>query len=149
MDIATEEIMKLTQLSKWFERDSSYFNSVETQYPERFNFMMSFDEDSKESVRKYCLFVERTIERLQKEMFDNRKIFKVLLPQVGYTRKNISVAVNTFEQGLFALREDYLSVRFNVLKRYIELVKLLDKNKLDALGEPNAKMINLKIEVNR
>lgn len=141
--------MKLSELSRWFERDSSYFNSVKSQHPERFNFMMNFDEDNRESIRKYCLFVERTIERLQKEMFDNRKIFKALLPQVGYTRKNVSVAVISFEQGLFALREDYLSVRFDIFKRYVELVKLLDKNKLDALGEPNAKIINLKIKVSR
>lgn len=119
----------LGEISIGFGRCRSYFDAVKKQTPDRFNFIMSFDSDRRQSVKKYVMFVENLILKLQEEVYKDERLSKVLMVKAGYNAKNISASRWGLEQRLFIVRDNFLNVKYSALKRYIKLSKLIDEAK--------------------
>ncbi|MDQ1264549.1 MAG: hypothetical protein QG559_1550, partial [Campylobacterota bacterium] len=113
--------MNLTQLSKYFNRCDSYLSTIKNIDKEKFDFIMSFDSDAKKSVVKYFEFVGNLINNLQKEIYENRELFRNILPKVGYKYSKTHKTLSGFERSLFSIRMDFLGVRYKLLQRYIEI----------------------------
>lgn len=121
--------LKLTLLSKYFNRCDSYFSAIKQIDKDKFDFIMSFDADRKKSVIKYFEFVGNLINNLQQEIYNNRELFIDVLPKAGYNYSKTHKTLSGFERSLFSIRMDFLGVRYKLLQRYIEIDNLIKEAK--------------------
>lgn len=117
--------MNLSQLSIRFTNDRNTFFVMRKQNPEKFNYIMSFDDNNVYSVQKYIKHIEDMLKKVTDfyYTFEDDKDFGSWLVEKGIIKKRHQR--QWFVEALFAYRDNFFRMRFRFVKTLEKVASLI------------------------
>ena len=121
-------------LSQYFGFKNYYFGSMQCNAKDKYDFVMSFDDDKIKSVKLYVEYVKNTILKMQnildfyegKEWMYGKILFDNKISNYG-AGKQVYLEDVTSIYTPRAILQDYLAINFSTLQRWESTILLLYK----------------------
>ena len=122
----------MKQLAKKFGFSDDYFSVVKSNNPEKFNLILSFDENPEKSTYKYIAYLETLISKMEKILLSyecntdyGKKLKKANIIKTVFTGQ----AYNSDCATVFRIRDDrdYFSIQLQTIERWKKIINLHTK----------------------
>jgi len=113
--------MNNSELSRHFGFDKDYFAVMKTTNRAKFYYIFTFDKDKVKSVNKYIYYIEELYSKVIDiyYSFDNPSLLIGWLCRVGVYQ---NVMLVDFEKTIFKVFDSFLSVQFNIVKKFEDII---------------------------
>lgn len=118
--------IKTNALGRYWNKSPHYFSVMKKNTPEKYNFIMGFDEDRLEATKKYNLYVRGLLDDMEALIakFEVQAHFIKWVNSLFVYNGN---SINNFEAIIYGIRPDYFNVQFTSVQRF---AKILEASKI-------------------
>ena len=119
----------MSQLYKFFGVSISYFHQVKTNNKEKYDLMLSFDENPKMSILKYIDYVKSVLDQMEMVLhdFEDGEYGKMLYKHKILNHTNFNAIYDDEVSVIFAIRDelrDYLKINLLQLRKWEKIIDI-------------------------